>query len=122
VHIGDRVGLFDDVVGGSWQLISCAGNPGELLSADDLAWFQQLGGMIADVSGAGAIHDLDGGYERWFATHECEAFLARPDFYVFAAGEHDEIQDFVSRLRQVLEPTSLKGDERHDAHAVSPSR
>lgn len=122
VRVGDRVGLFDDVMGGGWQLISRVGDAAALLADDDRAWFRQLGGMIADVSGAGDIHDLDGGYERWFATHECEAFLARPDFYIFAAGAHTEIPGFVSRLRQTLEPTSLKGDERHDDHAASASR
>jgi hypothetical protein len=120
--VGDRVGLFDDVVGGSWQLISRVGDPAELLRAEDLAWFRQVGGMIADVSRAGAIHDVDGGYERWFAAHACDVFLARPDFYVFAAGAHAEIPDFVSRLRQALEPTSLKGDQRHVDHAASSSR
>jgi 3-(3-hydroxy-phenyl)propionate hydroxylase len=122
VRVGDRVGLFDDVVGGEWQLISRVGDPAEPLSAEDLAWFRQVGGMIADVSRAGPIHDLDGGYERWFAAHECEVLLARPDFYVFAAGEHTEIPGFVSRLRQALESTSLKGDQHHVDHTASSSR
>jgi len=121
VRVGDRVGLFDDVVGGGWQLISRVADPAELLGEDELVWFRQLGGVAADVSGAGAVHDLDGGYARWFATHECEAVLARPDFYVFAAGEQTEIPSFVSRLRQALEPTFLKEDERHDDHAASAS-
>ncbi|MDQ2852784.1 MAG: FAD-dependent monooxygenase, partial [Actinomycetota bacterium] len=109
VCVGEQVGLFDDVVGGDWQLISRGGDPAENLDADDLAWFKNLGGMLADVSGAGAIHDIDGGYDRWFATHHCDAFLARPDFYVFAAGAHSDVARFVSQLRQALEPTSPGG-------------
>lgn len=102
VRVADRVGLFDDVLGGDWQLISRVGNPAKLLSEGDLSWFQRIGGVVAEVSGSGPVQDLDGGYERWFAEHDCEAFLARPDFYVFAAGEHADIPRFMSRLRQAL--------------------
>jgi hypothetical protein len=101
-----RVGLFDDIVGRGWQLISRIGDPAGLLSEDDASWFRQIGGVPADVSGEGEVQDLDGGYERWFAEHGCEVFLARPDFYVFAAGEHADIPQFVSRLRQALQPAS----------------
>jgi len=73
-----------------------------------MTWLQQIGGVVADVSGAGLVQDLDGAYQRWFARHGCTAFLARPDFYVFAAGEHADIPRFVSRLRQALEPASAE--------------
>jgi 2-polyprenyl-6-methoxyphenol hydroxylase-like FAD-dependent oxidoreductase len=106
VRVAGRVGLFDDIVGRGWQLISRIGDPAGLLSEDDASWFRQIGGVPADVSGEGEVQDLDGGYERWFAEHGCEVFLARPDFYVFAAGDHADIPQFVSRLRQALQPAS----------------
>ncbi|MFD0021284.1 hypothetical protein [Streptomyces sp. NPDC058382] len=104
VRSGRREGLFDDVVGKGWQLISRAGSPVECLDEADLSWFRQIGGVVADVSGRGAVEDVDGVYERWFADHACEAFLARPDFYVFAAGEHAGIPEFVAQLRRTLQP------------------
>ncbi|MGN5632102.1 bifunctional 3-(3-hydroxy-phenyl)propionate/3-hydroxycinnamic acid hydroxylase MhpA [Streptomyces sp. AC154] len=104
VRAGEREGLFDDVVGKGWQLISRAGNPAECLGGADLSWFRQIGGVVAGLSGRGSIEDLDGAYERWFEEHACEALLARPDFYVFAAGEHADIADFVSQLRRTLQP------------------
>ncbi len=110
VRLVDRVGLFDDIIGGGWQLISCVGDPAELLGDQDVSWFRQIGGAIADVSGEGLVLDLDGSYERWFAEHGCEAFLARPDLYVFAAGDHTDIPRFVSRLRQALQPASAEGE------------
>ncbi|WP_405010018.1 bifunctional 3-(3-hydroxy-phenyl)propionate/3-hydroxycinnamic acid hydroxylase [Kitasatospora sp. NBC_01539] len=123
VRAGDRVGLFDDVVGGGWQLVSRAGDPAGLLDDEDLAWFRRIGGVIADVSDTGPVQDLDGAYERWFTAHGCETFLARPDFYVFAAGEHTDIPRFVSHLRRALgrgtsdhEETK---EERHDGDAAS---
>ena len=103
VAVAGRAGLFDDIVGGGWQLISGIGDPAKLLADEDASWFRQIGGVVADVSGAGQVQDLDGAYERWFATRGCEAFLARPDFYVFAAGRHADIPRFVSRLRQALQ-------------------
>ncbi|MEC3978031.1 bifunctional 3-(3-hydroxy-phenyl)propionate/3-hydroxycinnamic acid hydroxylase [Amycolatopsis sp. H20-H5] len=106
VRVGDRVGLFDDVVGGGWQLISLGGDPAELCDLDDLSWFRQVGGVVADVSGHGRIEDVDGGYRRWFAERGCEAVLARPDFYVFAAGAHTDVPRFLTRLRQALAPTA----------------
>ncbi|HEV2639512.1 MAG TPA: bifunctional 3-(3-hydroxy-phenyl)propionate/3-hydroxycinnamic acid hydroxylase [Actinocrinis sp.] len=105
VRIGDRTGRFDDLVTGGWQLISRAGDPNELLDDEDVSWFWQLGGVVADVSAGGPVQDLDGAYERWFTGHGCDAFLARPDFYVFAAGAHTDIPRFVSSLRHALQDT-----------------
>jgi resorcinol 4-hydroxylase (NADPH) len=104
VRVAGQAGLFDDIVGGGWQLISRAGDPAALLDNDAISWFQQIGGVIADVSGAGPVEDLDGSYQRWFTKHGCDVFLARPDFYVFAAGGHTDIPRFVSCLRQALQP------------------
>jgi 3-(3-hydroxy-phenyl)propionate hydroxylase len=109
VRVAGRAGLFDDVVGGGWQLISRAGDPARLLGDEDASWFRRIGGVVADVSETGPVHDLDGAYQRWFAGHDCEAFLARPDFYVFAAGAHSDIPRFVSRLRGTLQPASPEG-------------
>jgi 3-(3-hydroxy-phenyl)propionate hydroxylase len=109
VRVAGRVGLFDDIVGGGWQLISRIGDPARLLGDEDAAWFRQIGGVAADVSGAGPVQDLDGAYERWFSAHGCEAFLARPDFYVFAAGQQADIPRLVSRLRQAVQPVSAAG-------------
>jgi 2-polyprenyl-6-methoxyphenol hydroxylase-like FAD-dependent oxidoreductase len=110
VRAAGQVGLFDDITGGGWQLISRIGDPAELLSEDDASWFRQIGGVIADVSDGGPVQDLTGAYDHWFTTRGCEAFLARPDFYVFAAGEHPDIPQFVSRLRQALQPASPVDD------------
>ena len=78
------------------------------------------------MSGAGQVQDLDGAYERWCSGYGCEAFLARPDFYVFAAGLHADIPRFVSRLRQALQQdlADPQGnlEERHDDDAASAAK
>lgn len=126
VRVGERVGLFDDVVGGGWQLVSRVGDPAELLSEDDASWFRQIGGVIADVSETGPVHDIDGSYQRWFADHDCQVFLGRPDFYVFAAGEHADTPRFVSRLRHQLSPAqtacTIQRQGRRDDNAAAASQ
>jgi 2-polyprenyl-6-methoxyphenol hydroxylase-like FAD-dependent oxidoreductase len=112
VRVADRVGLFDDIVGGGWQLISRIGDPARLLADEDASWFRQIGGVTADVSGAGPVQDLDAAYERWFDARGCEVFLARPDFYVFAAGQQADIPRIVSRLRQALQPVASAENDR----------
>jgi resorcinol 4-hydroxylase (NADPH) len=109
VLVDGRAGLFDDIVGGGWQLISRAGDPAGLLGEEDESWFRRIGGVTADVSAAGAVRDLDGDYHRWFDRHDCDAFLARPDFYVLAAGRHADIPRFVSWLRRALQPAPATG-------------
>jgi hypothetical protein len=106
VRLGERTGLFDDLLGGTWQLISRHGDPRLLLEDDDAAWFRRIGGVFAEVSDSAAVHDDDGAYRGWFDAHGCEAFLARPDFYVYAAGAHTEIPRFLAHLRRALAPTS----------------
>ncbi|MFD4256910.1 bifunctional 3-(3-hydroxy-phenyl)propionate/3-hydroxycinnamic acid hydroxylase [Streptomyces sp. NPDC058534] len=118
IEVDDRVGLFDDVLGGTWQLISRAGDPAGLLSEADAAWFRLVGGVTADVSGRGSVRDLDGAYEHWFTEHGCEALLARPDFYVFAAGEHTDIPSFVAGLRRALDPASAQGRPESERRRV----
>ncbi len=109
IRSGGRVGRFDDIAGGGWQLISGVGDPARLVGDEDRAWFRRLGGVIADASGRGSIEDLDGTYRTWFAKHSCDALLARPDFYVFAAGEQRDIPQFIPRLRQALAAPSIEG-------------
>jgi 3-(3-hydroxy-phenyl)propionate hydroxylase len=104
------MGRFDDILGNGWQLISVGGDPAELCHADDLAWFRQIGGVVADLSSRGQIEDVNGAYRRWFAEHECQALLARPDFYVFGAGAHLDTPRFLTRLRTALEPVPTAGD------------
>lgn len=110
IRLPGREGLFDDVVGGGWQLISRVADPVEILSDEDVSWFRRIGGEFADLSEDAVLQDLDGVYEHWLAGHGCQAFLARPDFYVFAAGEHGEIPDFISHLRRALEPATAEGE------------
>ena len=111
VRVGGREGLFDDLLGGGgWQLLSLGGDPAELCGFEDLAWFRRIGGVVAEISAQGYVEDVDGFYQRWFAENGCQAVLARPDFYVFAAGAHSDVPRFLTRLRQALQPATTAGE------------
>ncbi len=100
------VGLFDDVVGAGWQLISRVGDPAALLSDTDVEWFRSIGGVFADVSDGGPVDDVECAYARWFDKNGCTAFVSRPDFYVFAGGEHADIPYLLGQLRSSIQPVS----------------
>jgi 3-(3-hydroxy-phenyl)propionate hydroxylase len=102
VETARHTGLFDDVIGGAWQLIGLGVDPAALLADADLAWFTGIGGTVTDVGGNGPVRDVDGTYRSWFESHECTVLLARPDFYVFATGEPGDVPTMLSGLRRAL--------------------
>ncbi len=108
VTVADRTGLFDDVVGGDWQLVSRTGDPAALLDAETAAWFAGIGGSLTHVSPTGPVTDVDGTYGHWFDRHGCDLYLSRPDFYVFGAGEHTDAPALASQLRAVLQPDATE--------------
>jgi flavoprotein hydroxylase len=96
-------GLFDDVVGRGWTLLSNAGDPAARLDGESAAFFAGLGGITAHVGASGSLADLDGTYDGWFAQTGVAAVLQRPDFYVFGtAATPDEVSALVLDLRRAL--------------------
>jgi len=78
-----RCGLFDDVVGGGFALVSTHGDPARALTPGQRVFFASLGGVSAHVSRDGALRDADGAYARWFEANGAAVALQRPDFAVF---------------------------------------
>jgi hypothetical protein len=78
-----RRGLFDDIVGGGFALVSTHGDPAQALTAGQRGFFASLGGVTAHVSRDGALRDADGAYTRWFEANGAALALQRPDFAVF---------------------------------------
>ena len=97
-----KAGLFDDIVGGDWQLIglgagSVAGIPEELRR-----WFIGIGGTVTALTDDGAVRDVDGTYRAWFEAHNCTIVLSRPDFYVFGTGGPGGGPRLLQKLRDAL--------------------
>jgi 2-polyprenyl-6-methoxyphenol hydroxylase-like FAD-dependent oxidoreductase len=93
-------GLFDDVVGPGFALVSLDGDPAAHLDARLAAFFASLGGVTAHVGGGGPIADLGDGYRRWFRERGVAVALQRPDFHVFGtAPSLSGVDSLVSGLR-----------------------
>ena len=103
VRRGEKIGLFDDVVGSGWTLISPLADPLALLDAETAEFFAALGGIAAQVGGHGPVHDVDGTYAKWFADAGVAVVLQRPDFSIFgSAARLEDTAALVERLRSVL--------------------
>lgn len=105
VQYGSATGLFDDVVGRGWTLLSRSGDPAAHLDGDTAAFFASIGGICAHVGSRGPVRDLEGVYECWFDRTGVEVVLQRPDFYVFGtATSLDGAGGLVGQLRGHLSP------------------
>lgn len=105
------IGLFDDVVGGAWQLIALDVAPSEGVSTELREWFEALGGTITTVSADGPVRDIHGSYRSWFEAHDCTIVLSRPDFYVFGTGGADDSARLLGTLRDALRGVTTPTDE-----------
>jgi flavoprotein hydroxylase len=102
VEADGRRGLFDDVVGRGFALVSCAGDPLSALDSELAAFFTSIGGIAAHVGGG--VRDVRDRYAQWFRDHRVGVVLSRPDFHVFGTGSAvEDGSRLVRALRSTLE-------------------
>ncbi|GAA4103334.1 bifunctional 3-(3-hydroxy-phenyl)propionate/3-hydroxycinnamic acid hydroxylase [Nocardioides kongjuensis] len=99
VRHGAAEGLFDDVLGRGFNLVTATAAP---LDATDLAFLDKLGAVTASLD---TVADVDGTYAAWFAEHGVEAFLGRPDHHLFWAGALADLPAALGQLRERLQWT-----------------
>ncbi len=103
VECENRRGLFDDVVGRGWTLLSKSCDPAALLDPDAGEFFRAIGGTCARVSPAGPVRDVGGAYADWFAATGVDIVLQRPDYYLFGTASCAEAAgQLVAQLRRGL--------------------
>ena len=86
VTVDGTTGLFDDVVGGGWVLLTHSSATQTALSSSQTDIADRLGITIAHVGpqGSGApIIDTEGTYAAWLESIGAQTLLLRPDFWVF---------------------------------------
>jgi flavoprotein hydroxylase len=115
---GSETGLFDDVVGLGFVLLT-AEDPRRLLDAGALELLGALGAHLVHVLPAGArperaggdaVVDVDGVYLPYLAETAALGVLVRPDFYVFgAARDRDGLGALVDDMRRQLSSAVLTG-------------
>jgi 2-polyprenyl-6-methoxyphenol hydroxylase-like FAD-dependent oxidoreductase len=106
VHHNGCTGLFDDVVGTGWTLISRQPLSSLDLESDDLSFLESLGGQAVHVTRAkvpGTVIDMDAEATRWLDQLNADVVLVRPDFYVYGAARADAASDLLGSLRRQMD-------------------
>jgi hypothetical protein len=106
VHYNGVTSLFDDAVGWGFHLVAKDRDPSELLDDEQRRFFESIHGFCVGVSTEerpGLAIDVNWTYKRYFEENGIEAFLMRPDYYLFATfASIDEIPAAVDALREQL--------------------
>jgi 2-polyprenyl-6-methoxyphenol hydroxylase-like FAD-dependent oxidoreductase len=98
-----RSGLFDDVVGRGFVLVSHLGDPSAILSDASRRFFKSIGGLCVHVGADAPVRDDAGKYAAWFADNQCAVVLVRPDFYIFGTAQTlANAEELVAILREKL--------------------
>jgi 3-(3-hydroxy-phenyl)propionate hydroxylase/flavoprotein hydroxylase len=98
VQRGEKRGLYDDVVGQGWSVISFKEHPKSVLRPEQIATLEKLGThfvhMSPDPGEEGKVADLHGTYAKFMEEHGFEAIVVRPDYYLFGGvGTMEELPD-----------------------------
>ena len=102
IQSGGTIGLFDDVVGGAWQLVGLDTDPLAAVPDELRTWFASIEGTAANIGRTTSIRDVDGTYRHWFEAHGCAVVLSRPDFYVYGTGGPADATRLLNDLRSSL--------------------
>jgi 2-polyprenyl-6-methoxyphenol hydroxylase-like FAD-dependent oxidoreductase len=84
VRYRGREGLFDDVVGRGFMIVSRKGDPAAALPPDDCYFWCSLGGRILRITRASTdgapdeVVDLEGRYWRLMDEYGCDVIIKRP--------------------------------------------
>ncbi|MCZ4121828.1 bifunctional 3-(3-hydroxy-phenyl)propionate/3-hydroxycinnamic acid hydroxylase MhpA [Streptomyces sp. H39-S7] len=115
---GAATGLFDEIVGRGFALVSLD-DPRDVLDVGRLEFLASIGahlvrllppGTPADQAHGGAIVDTEGTYTAYLEGIGARAVLVRPDFYVFGGSADAEgTLPLVDALRDALPEAALTG-------------
>ena len=91
VNYQGKTGLFDDLVGDGWIVMSPSDDPRKVLTEEQITFLENIGTRFIHVSessdtthnSSNLIVDVDGKYKQYFNETGLEAVLVRPDFYLF---------------------------------------
>jgi 3-(3-hydroxy-phenyl)propionate hydroxylase/flavoprotein hydroxylase len=95
VEYRGKTGLFNDVVGNGWTIMSPVKDPKKVLSGEQIAFLEDIGVKFIEISESSddkeALSDfavdVDGKYKNYFNETGLEAVVVRPDFYIFGGTE-----------------------------------
>ena len=106
---GENEGLFDDVAGRGFLILSRGSDPDHALSERDRRFWRALDGKFVRLqrdgscSMPGEIIDLEGRYNQLMDEYGCDVIIKRDDYHIFgAARTTGDLPRLLSELRQQL--------------------
>ncbi|NWQ44022.1 bifunctional 3-(3-hydroxy-phenyl)propionate/3-hydroxycinnamic acid hydroxylase [Bacillus sp. EB106-08-02-XG196] len=95
VEYRGKSGLFDDVVGSGWTIISPVNDPKKVLNEEQIAFLEDIGVKFIEISELSEDNesfsekavDIHGKYKQYFKETGLEVVVVRPDFYLFGGTE-----------------------------------
>ena len=100
-------GLFDDLVGRGWRVLTTVTDLG--LPAHSIAVLERVGAEVLRIGPPAAqsvvdVVDLDGRYSAWMGQLNADTVVIRPDFYIYAATTAECLPLKLAELDQQLVP------------------
>ncbi len=85
-----KTGLFDDVVGQGWMIISPIDSPKKVLSDEQIQFLENIDAKFIEISdsskeASNVAVDVEGRYGQYFNKSGSEAIIIRPDYYIFGS-------------------------------------
>jgi hypothetical protein len=118
-----RVGLFDDMVGPGFAVISTVSDPADALTCEQRDFLAQLRSRVMHIAPVGTpaeLVDIDGNYDEYLRQRGWEVVVTRPDYYVFAGGALADLPRMVDTLAARVEArvhSPATGSQAHNASA-----
>ncbi len=100
VRRGSVEGLFDDVVGSGFTIVSTVDSPAVHLDPSRLDFLKSIGAQLVHVGGD--VVDVEGKYADYLSGAGWEVVVTRPDFYVFGGGSLADLPAIVDELARHL--------------------
>lgn len=96
-------GLFDDVVGRGFSIISQR-DISSVLGKEHQEFLKQLGAVTASLAPGAedSIEDTGGTYTRYWNEKGVDTFIGRPDYHLFWAGRLEELPSVLDDLKSQL--------------------
>jgi len=118
VEYRGRTGLFDDVIGRGWFVLTTSHID---VSASAQRVIDRLSAVVLQVGRPDTDHadvlDLGGRYVLWLTELDADIVIIRPDFYVYAATRAWGLDEVLSELAAQLDGTGIRISE-HVTNAV----
>ena len=114
VECDGKIGLFDDLIGHGWMIISWNRDPKQFVH-DHEEFLEKIDAKCVQVTKEKSdspdhVVDVTGKYEAYFKEHQVEAIVVRPDFNIYAGvSEMKELPTIMESLKSDLKTTVAVG-------------